>query len=314
MSNSASQKKNILITCAGGGGPIFLARELGKSHNVFLVDGGDQNAGPHLGFPFQKIPFGNSPEFSKAIKNLVEKWKIDCLVPGADEELLPVAKILEENPKLMGTVPSADFISLCLNKKRLMEELSKDGISNLLGFKEKKDVVYPAIIKPIFGRGSRQFHIIKNADEMEGYLKLYGEKFEDVLCQPYIEGVEYTVSVIVNNKNKLIGIVPKRIIEKRGITRSAVSEYSQIINDVSRAIVEKYNPKGLFNIQLKIFKGVVYIFEINPRLSTTSVLTDKSFGNEVELYMKYYDEETIINPPKLKEKIFLYRYDENIFV
>jgi carbamoylphosphate synthase large subunit len=61
-------------------------------------------------------------------------------------------------------------------------------------------------------------------------------------------------------------------------------------------------------------EGKGYIFEINPRLSTTSVLSNKAFGNEVELYIKYYNADEINNPPELKSGVYLYRYDDNVFV
>jgi carbamoyl-phosphate synthase large subunit len=306
--------KNILFTCAGGSSPIFFARELKKSHGIFLVDGGDQNAAPHLGFPFQKIPFGTDPAFPGVIKALIEKWNIDCVVPGTNKELEPLIQVLKENPSLLMVMPSADFINLCLNKKKLMEELATAGISFLSPYAKKETVHYPAIVKPIYGEGSRQFHIIKTALQLEGYLGLYEKEFNDVLVQPYIEGTEYTISVIVNNLNKIIGVVPKKIIEKRGITRAAVSEQNELIHKLCEDIVTKYNPRGPFNVQLKLWEGKAYIFEINPRLSTTSVLSDKAFGNEVELYLKYYDADEIKDPPELKSGVYLYRYEENIFV
>lgn len=303
---------NILFTCGGGGGPIYLARELQKSHTVFLVDGSDQNAAPYLGFPFQKIPFGTSPDFIKEVKTLVSEWQIDCVVPGADEELLPVAALREEDPSLMAVLPSADFIALCLNKKKLMEELARAGISQLVPYARRKDVAYPAIMKPIFGRGSRQVHIVQTPEQLDGYLKLYDKKFDEMLIQPYREGIEYTVSVIVNNRNKIIGIVPKKIIEKKGITRAAVTEQNERITALCTDIVTTYRPRGPFNVQLKVWNDTLYVFEINPRLSTTSVLTSKAYGNEVELYMRYYDQDTITDPPTLTEGVRLFRYDENI--
>lgn len=306
--------KNILFTCAGGCGPIFFAREMQHSYNIFLADGGDQNAAPHLGFPFQEIPVGLDPAFPVAVKTLIEKWNIDCVVPGTNRELPGFIEVLRENPSLLIVMPSPDFINLCLNKKKLMEQLAADNISFLRPYAKREDCQYPASMKPISGEGSRQFHIARTPGQLEGYLKLYEQEFGDVLIQPYIEGVEYTVSVIVNNRNKLVGIVPKRIIEKRGITRAAVSEHHEGIEKVCADIVAKYNPRGPFNVQLKFLEGKVYIFEINPRLSTTSVLSDKAFGNEVELYVKYYDADEITDPPVLTEGIFLYRYDANTFV
>jgi carbamoyl-phosphate synthase large subunit len=129
-----------------------------------------------------------------------------------------------------------------------------------------------------------------------------------------MEGVEYTVSVIVNDTNTILGIVPKRVIEKRGITRAAVAERNLAIERACRKVVSALEPRGLFNVQLKLVEGKVYIFEINPRLSTTVVLTDKAFGNEVELYLDHQGKTHVKGLPRMKKGVSLYRYEENVFV
>lgn len=305
--------ENILITCASGSASIYLARKLKNQFNIFLTDATDQSVGSFLGLPFQRVPFGNSPDYLPAIKKLIKEWAIDYIVPGADEELLPIDELRTQDPSIIACIPFGKFIGICLNKKRLMNILHECGISHLLPFNNKKDIHYPVIAKPIYGRGSRQVHKIDNPRELDGYLKLYRKKFNDVLVQPCIDGEEYTISLIVNNKNNIIGIVPKRVILKRGITRIAQTENNTVIKNACKAIVQKLQPYGPCNVQLKLWGGKIYIFEINPRLSTTSVLTDQAFGNEVALYLKYYNRNKILSLPMLKDTMYLFRYEENYF-
>jgi len=163
------------------------------------------------------------------------------------------------------------------------------------------------------GRGSRQVHRVENALQLEGYFALYDTDFTRTVVQPAIDGVEYTVSVIVNNRNALIGIVPKRILEKRGITRSAVTEKNDIIAAACKRIVEHFKPCGPFNVQLKLCDGVCSIFEINPRLSTTAVLTEEAFGNEIDLYVRYYDQVVLSGLPTLLEGVRMYRHYTHLF-
>lgn len=310
---NSSKKSRILITCAGGSGPIYLAKKLSKKYDIFLADSNKDNVAPHLGFPFAIIPMGHEDKYLSEVSRLIEKNKIDCIVPGADEELIKVARLCEQKRKILSIIPSAEFIGVCLNKKRLMGVLLEENISDLSYFKEIIKVQYPAIVKPVYGRGSRGVYRIDNKSQLEGYLKLYQKKFEDIIAQPFIFGDEYTVSVIVNNLNKIIGIVSKKVIYKRGITRAAVTVENSFIEETCCSIVEKMNPQGPFNVQLIMNGGKIYIFEINPRLSTTSVLTDKAFGNEVDLYIKNYNISNIKKNNKIKQNIFLYRYEENIF-
>ena len=309
---SNKRQQNLLLTCAGGSSTIYLARVLKKKFNIFLVDASDQSIGPLLGFPFRLVPFGTSRDYTTAMQQVIEDWKINCIVPGADEELVPLGRMSHARD-IMIVAPGTNFVELCLNKCTLMEALNHYRISSLLPFRNRSEVKYPAIVKPISGRGSRGVHVVMNRTQLDGYLNLYNKRIEDVLVQKYIEGDEYTVSVIVNNLNHIIGIVPKRVISKRGITRIAVSENNDAIEHACRKIVETLTPCGPFNVQLKLFDGQVFIFEINPRLSTTSVLTDQAFGNEVSLFIKYYNRKTTPCRLKMKDGVKLCRYEENIF-
>jgi len=304
--------QNILFTCAGGAGVLDLAEPLQSTFQIFLADGSDQTAARYSDFPFKKIPFGSSPSYEEAMRSVIREWDIDCVVPGADEELLPLARLQEEHTVLC-VMPERRFIETCLNKKKALHALHKRNISSLLPFEKEEEVHYPVVAKPVYGRGSRQMHRIDTKTQLSGYLQLYDKTFSEVLVQPYIEGKEYTVSAIVNNRNHIIGIVPKKVIEKRGITRVAVSEKNIHIEQTCKRIVETMHPCGPFNVQLIMQGETCYIFEINPRLSTTAVLTEKAFGNEVALCIQYGDKDTIESPPTLQEGVTLYRYESHHF-
>jgi carbamoyl-phosphate synthase large subunit len=304
---------NILITCAGGPVAPYIADSLKDSHIVSLCDASDKHRmANQTTYQFKRVPLGSDPSYLDRMRSLIKEWNIDFVIPIADEELLPLASLHEEGLAICIT-PNKTFIDICLHKKSLMNILAEKNISLLKAFESESDVQYPAIAKPIYGRGSRAVHRINTPQQLEGYYKLYTREFEDILVQPCIEGVEYTVSVIVNNKNKLIGVVPKRIIEKRGITRSAVSEKNKLIEGVCTRIVEELNPCGPFNVQLKLRDNTCFIFEINPRLSTTAVLTDKAFGNEIELCITYENKKEVQNPPQIKDGVHMYRHEEVVF-
>jgi carbamoyl-phosphate synthase large subunit len=313
MKTSASQKR-ILITCAGGTGPQYLANKLKINHEVFLTDMSEQNYGAHMGLPFFKVPAVSSADYIPTVQRIIEDNGVNVVVANSDDEVRVLKKLCSKLPDVICVAPDQSFIDLCLDKRDITEKLYEEGISALKVYDIKDDIEFPVAMKPNKASGSRGFHIVKNKKQLEGYFLLYECEEEDVIIQPYIEGVEYTVSVVVNNLNKVIGIVPKRIIHKRGITRAAVTEQNEIIKTACLEIVNTFKPRGPINVQLKLLDENVYIFEINPRLSTTVVLTDKAFGNEVELFLQYFDCEEIEGAPSLKEGVYLYRYDENFFV
>lgn len=304
---------NVLITCAGGAGSLLLAESLQRTQRVYLADANDLNTALSPRFPFRKIPFGSDPAFADALRSLIGEWNIDYVVPGADEELMPFHRLREEG-LIACVMPRGAFVELCLHKKNLMYALDAEGISHLPSFERAEDVRYPAIAKPVFGRGSRQVHCLEHASHLQGYFALYDQDFSRTVVQPAVGGVEYTVSVVVSNRNVLIGVVPKRILEKRGITRSAVTEKNGIIAAVCQRIVEQFQPCGPFNVQLKLCDGVCSIFEINPRLSTTAVLTAEAFGNEIELYIRSFDQDPISLPPVMEEGVAMHRSEAHHFM
>lgn len=289
---------NILITSAGGAGIADLAESLIPEHVVYLVDAKAETVNlPPL--PFRQVPIASDSSYESTLSALIKEWNIDYVVPGHDAELIPVRKLCD-TIGVRCISPTLAFTKTCLYKKILMEVLDEKGISHLPSFTSIDDVSYPAFAKPIQGSGSKQAHRIDTLEQMQGYLSLYNVDFNDILVQPLAMGQEYTVSVIVNNLNKVIGIVPKCVHEKRGLTMHATSEENQVIEQSCMEIVENMRPCGPFNVQLIIQDKNCCIFEINPRLSSTALLTEKAFGSEISLYIRYFDVERIDSTPNLK--------------
>jgi carbamoyl-phosphate synthase large subunit len=103
----------------------------------------------------------------------------------------------------------------------------------------------------------------------------------DLLAQEYIEGPEYTVSVVCDENNTVHAVVPKEIILKEGQTKLAVTRRNEKIDALCRRIAEVMNPCGPFNVQLRVRDGEPYVFEINPRFSGTVNLTIAAGCDEV---------------------------------
>jgi carbamoyl-phosphate synthase large subunit len=304
--------EKILITGGGGSSVLYLANKLKKKYKILIADADPYCAGLNSGYDSINIPFGKDENFEKKLLEIIKEKEINYIVPCVDEELLKFWSIKEKNNIFELVLPNRLFVELCLNKKNLMNELRKKDISNIPSYTQEY-MEFPLIAKPIYGRGSKEVHKLENLTQLKGYLDLYKTDFNSILLQKYIEGEEYTVSVIVNNKNNLIGIIPKKIILKKGITRIAITCHSELINSVCKKIIKNFNPCGPFNVQLKINKDKIHIFEINPRLSTTSVLTDYSFGNEIDLFIENLNKVDLKEFPKFEEGVIMARYEEAIF-
>jgi carbamoyl-phosphate synthase large subunit len=95
--------------------------------------------------------------------------------------------------------------------------------------------------------------------------------------------VEYTVSVVVWRDGKVRAVIPKKIISKQGVTKIAVTEKNKVIEKICYKIQESFKANGPFNVQLKIdlITGKPFVFEINPRFSTSVSLTIAAGVDEV---------------------------------
>lgn len=309
--------KRILISGLGGSlFPYLHSKLIEAGHEPYYVD-----SNPVLKYVYPKLNFYPAPmvsdkNYKKFISDLCRQNKIEVYVPLIDEELITAAELSEEMDSIKVFAPQADFIQLCLDKFNLMNKLREANISDILTYKGDAfdfQLPFPVFVKPNAGRGSRGIRKIISKQQLEAYYMLEGYKPSEVIVQPFVEGREYTVSVLVNSKNQIISISPKRIIQKKGITISAVTENNSIIEGLAVKITDILKPKGPFNIQLFIAKDLTpFIFEINPRFSTTLVLSYEAGLDELSLMIDNYDKSNV-NIRRANEGVFLFRHWSNSF-
>lgn len=278
--------KTILISGAGGAALPFLIGELkNNGYRVIATDMDKSAVGLFLADKGYVVPAGLSKNFIPELKKICQDENVDLFIPLVDEELVQSFDLTKIGVKVL--LPNKDFTSICLNKKELMKSLMENEIPvpKTYSFDDLSKAGFPLIIKPITGRGSRGIQIVNSKDEINEYLKNTTYKKEELMIQQYIEGDEYTVSVVVNKDGLLQAVVPKKILLKKGITKLAISEKNKAIIETCEKIQELYQANGPFNVQLKINKYdfIPYIFEINPRFSTSISLTIASGVNELIL-------------------------------
>jgi carbamoyl-phosphate synthase large subunit len=173
-----------------------------------------------------------------------------------------------------------------------MQKLKSAGISipdTRLGSDDLREVVFPAIVKPRKGRGSRGIGVVRDQSELAKFFETSPLAPEDLLVQTYIDGLEFTVSVTVWRDGVVHAVVPKEIICKKGITRLAITRRNSRIDALCRAVQNSLHADGPFNVQLRVDEasGTPFIFEINPRFSTTISLTIAAGVDEAGSLISY---------------------------
>lgn len=307
---------NILLTGAGGVYVKHLIERLDRKlfDQIVVVDN-DFNSLKKIKADFRyQVPLGDKKSFQPKILKIIKKHDIKVLVSVVDEELQSILSIKRSNLFLLQ--PNLFFTKISLDKLKLCKELYKRKINTFDTYKLKNyrgEFGYPIILKPRVGRGSRGVHTIKNETEFKKTLKKIKDK-KNIIIQKKTEGEEYTVSVIVDHKNDDYNIIPKKIILKKSYTRKAITEKNKSVITKCKQIIKSFKPSGPFNVQCIASKNNVEIFEINPRLSTSSTLTSAAGINEINtLLKKKIDNNFSIKKLKWREDIQLNRTNVDNF-
>lgn len=276
----------VLVTGAGGASvPTLIESLLKKNYRVIGVDMDPFAIGLYVADKGYVIPAGMSPDFLPVLRDICMKESVKAVVPLVDEEL--VSSFGLEHDGIVVLLPRPEFVAMCLDKFVLMKQLKAVG----MGIPETRLVTegyagirFPVIVKPRRGRGSRGIGIVDSEENLNSFIKASPYAPNELLIQEYIDGVEYTVSVVVWRDGEVQAVVPKEIISKRGITRIAVTRRNPKIESLCIKIQEQLKADGPFNVQLRFnaSNGEPFIFEINPRFSTSISLTIASGIDELE--------------------------------
>lgn len=273
------------MTGAGGAAtPYLIERLQTQGFRVIAADMDEHAIGLLVADKAFVIPGGLSPKFLPVLQCICADEQVDAVVPLVDEELIATCDL--EQDGIVVLLPRPEFIRTCLDKALLMERLKAAGIGipdTRLVSEGADGLKFPLVVKPRTGRGSRGVAIVDSASMLASVVSQSQYAPDRLLLQDYIDGPEFTISVVVWRDGEVQAVVPKEIISKRGITRLAITRRNPLIDDLCRAIQKNLRADGPFNVQLRLDgkSGLPKVFEINPRFSTTVSLTIAAGVDEV---------------------------------
>jgi carbamoyl-phosphate synthase large subunit len=313
-------KNNILITAVGGrsvGSGILHAltrntEDINNRWNIIAADADNFAWGLYKVEQRTILPFANTPEFIDVIQQTIKKFNIDAIIPGSEIE----ASVLSKNKSLFN-IPiitnEHSLMPLMMDKFATTKKLKELGLPTIPTYKVEDwetailEFDFPVIVKPTTGTGgSKGVSLCTTIIELKTILNNLPEN-SGYCIQPVIgsDDEEYTVGVLSDKNGKLIdSIVMKRKLiglslldtKKMGDTKFSISTgYSQgffikhpQIQNFCENLSLSLSSKGPLNIQLRIHKGEIYVFEIHPRFSgTTTMRADVGF-NEPDILLRNY--------------------------
>lgn len=301
-----SQRKKVIVI---GSGPIRIGQGIEFDYCSVHAVWGIQEAGR------EAIIINNNPEtvstdFDCADKlyfeplapedvlNIIEKEKPEgVIVQFGGQTAINLAGFLKERQvPILGT--SVDNIDLAEDRQKFWELLQFLGIpqpegTSVTSMEEAMGVAlklgFPLLIRPSYVIGGRAMQLVHNEEQLYTYLRLAAKVSprHPIFIDQYLLGKEVEVDAVADGEDILIPGIMEHV-ERAGIHSgdsmavfpplNITDKQSETLINYTRRIARALEVKGLVNIQFVIYRGRVYVLEVNPRASRTVPILSKVTG------------------------------------
>jgi len=286
----------VLLSAAGAPGAARLIRALRENGErkvrVVGTDMSERAIGKHLCDAFHVVPAGSDPGYPDAIRELVERERVDVVLPQSSFDLAGLAAV-RETFSVPVLVSSPETIRRSNDKAESYALLQRIGVPTVefrrvAGAREveaaARELGYPeraVCFKPVFSSGSRGFRILDPtvdrarqlleerpgsvAMRLEEALELLpAEGGTELLVMELATGGERTVDGIADGERVVLGHPKTREAMRAGLAMYFVTLDDPELMEIAETIVRELHIEWFFNIQL--VGGQV--IEVNPRIST----------------------------------------------
>ena len=281
---------NILILGAGGPAGIGVIKSLRKTDfdiNIISIDCNELSAGFHMSDKYFVVPKVESKSYLKKVLKIVEKEKIDLILPTTERDIVKISKnknkfkgvtlFMSDYKTIMNCSDKLKFYNKCKNKFDLPETF------------DEFDFDFPIFCKPKMGSGSRGTRLCTDMN----CIKLLEETFSphrssDYVFQEYLPGQEYTIDVLCDmNSNPLVAVPRKRLQTKAGISSKGTIIKDNFIEKACFDICKFLKLKGPVCIQMKEDENKKLKFvEVNTRAGGGSYFATLAGVNFYDIILK----------------------------
>ena len=286
----------VLLSAAGAPGAARLIRALRENGErevrVVGTDMSERAIGKHLCDAFHVVPAGSDPGYADTILELVERERVDVVLPQSSFDLEGLAGRREAFPVPV-LVSSPETIHRSNDKAESYALLQRIGVPTVefrrvAGAREveaaARELGYPeraVCFKPVFSSGSRGFRILDPtvdrahqllherpgsvAMRLEEALELLpAEGGTELLVMELATGGERTIDGIADGERVVLGHPKTREAMRAGLAMYFVTLEDPELMEIADTIVRELRIEWFFNIQL--VGG--HVIEVNPRIST----------------------------------------------
>ena len=311
---AGSQRARVMVTGAGGAAGVAVVRDLRRAgHHVVAVDADDTAVGFDLADEFRVVPRGDDPAFAAAVTDAAAETGVDALICTVAEEIAALDAEALERAGVRTMLPDAEAARACVDKWAFAAAMTDAGLpapATELG--SAGDIPKPWIVKPRFGRGSRDVHVARTVTELRVALR----RTPDPIVQALVTGREFTADALVDRSGSVVAVVPRwRLETKAGIsTKGMTFHHPEVENTVTIALkaVGLVGPAGVQGFVTDA--GEVVIIEINPRFTGGLPLSLHAGADLVGEYLRAIQGQPM-RPERLVARagVMMRRYYEEAF-
>ncbi|MBS2551900.1 ATP-grasp domain-containing protein [Catenulispora sp. NL8] len=259
---------SVLVTGAGGPAGVSVVNALLRAGiRTVAVDCDASAAGLTLGSASAVVPPARDPKFVDALCEIAVSQGADAIVSTVAEELLELGTRAEDlaGEGIAVWVPSRAAVGQCCDKAVFAAVLTEAGIATPATGFVASDVSGPWIVKPRFGRGSRDVYPCDSLDEVVWALR----RVQEPIVQTRLSGREFTVDALVDRQGLFAGGVPRWRLETRGgiSTKGETFADDRVLMGVA-AVLDAVGLRGVACVQGFVTDEDEVVFvECNPRFS-----------------------------------------------
>ena len=209
-------------------------------------------------------------EYLPFLKDILLTNQITHFLPTTEQEILIADKerTFFRNNGIKLLINNRNIVNICTSKYRTSQFLLNNGICcpvTYLADEYNGELGFPFIMKADKGSGGKALQIIQDEQQWEKAGKSH------MVCQELIGDAdnEFTVGVF-SDMHEVRSIVLKRRLGLGNMSVDIQCCDIPAISILAEKTARAFELKGCFNIQLRKQENKYYIFEINPRLSSTT--------------------------------------------
>lgn len=264
--------KKIFVTAIGGDIGYGVIKALRQSHHALYIIGCDiqrYNFARDLVDEFYvSPPYSDAGKWIGFVAELLNNHKIDYFWPITEQEIRLVQKnkpvfqdhaVVINNENVLETALDKGKTADCLLEAGILAPATWEAVSSC---KER----FPLVVKERFGCGSHSVRVVHDHDELVREFNL----MTDPVIQEYVGSAddEYTMAVF-SDGNIVNSITFKRKLGFGGMSRSVELAHDTATERIAERIAEMFTLRGSINVQMRKVGPKYYVFEINPRISST---------------------------------------------